>query len=106
MTAAGYQIWWKKYLTSLQITQFVLDMGFVYFATLTWHADRGFLPDMFNFGSCYGTTQAAYFGCVLLTSYLYLFIEFFAKTYINPRAAPQKGAVTAKPAPAGKTKQH
>lgn len=26
MTAAGYQIWWKKYLTSLQITQFVLGM--------------------------------------------------------------------------------
>lgn len=30
--AAGYKVWWKKYLTTLQITQFVLDLGVVYFA--------------------------------------------------------------------------
>lgn len=32
MTAAGYKIWWKKYLTTLQITQFVIDLFIVYFA--------------------------------------------------------------------------
>jgi hypothetical protein len=111
MTASGYQIWWKKYLTSLQITQFVLDMGFVYFATGTWHAHRGFLPSMVNFGYCHGTTQAAYFGCVLLSSYLYLFVEFFTKTYSAPAAvkgAPQmKGAPATKAAPAAvKAKQN
>lgn len=33
MTAAGYKIWWKKYLTTLQITQFVIDLFTVYFAS-------------------------------------------------------------------------
>lgn len=35
MTAAGYKIWWKKYLTTLQITQFVIDLFTVYFASKT-----------------------------------------------------------------------
>lgn len=32
VTAAGGKIWWKKYLTTLQITQFVVDIVVVYFA--------------------------------------------------------------------------
>ena len=32
MTAAGYKIWWKKYLTTLQIVQFIIDLFIVYFA--------------------------------------------------------------------------
>ena len=33
MTTAGYKIWWKKYLTTLQISQFVIDLFVVYFAS-------------------------------------------------------------------------
>ncbi|KAG0313235.1 hypothetical protein BGZ97_010392 [Linnemannia gamsii] len=29
--AAGVRIWWKQYLNTLQIVQFVLDLGFIYF---------------------------------------------------------------------------
>lgn len=32
-TAAGYKIWWKKYVTVMQITQFILDLGLVYFGS-------------------------------------------------------------------------
>lgn len=32
-TAGGRRIWWKKYLTSLQITQFIIDLFAVYFAS-------------------------------------------------------------------------
>jgi len=32
-TAGGRRIWWKKYLTTMQITQFVIDLFVVYFAS-------------------------------------------------------------------------
>lgn len=32
-TAAGYKIWWKRYVTVMQITQFILDLGLVYFGS-------------------------------------------------------------------------
>lgn len=32
-TAGGARIWWKKYLTGLQITQFVIDLFVVYFGS-------------------------------------------------------------------------
>lgn len=86
MTAAGYKIWWKKsvspllslcarpdetpwyrYLTTLQITQFVIDLFTVYFASYSyfaWTYARGSLPTL---GSCAGTEGAAIFGCALLS---------------------------------------
>lgn len=76
MTAAGYKIWWKKYLTSLQITQFVIDLFVVYFASYSY-ATAEYLPGWPTYGSCSGTEGAAIFGCTLLTSYLFLFIAFY-----------------------------
>lgn len=32
-TAAGYKIWWKRYVTVMQISQFILDLGLVYFGS-------------------------------------------------------------------------
>jgi hypothetical protein len=33
-TAAGYTITWKKYITTMQISQFVIDLFVVYFACM------------------------------------------------------------------------
>lgn len=90
MTAAGYKIWWKKYLTTLQITQFVVDLFVVYFASYSY-ATAEYLPNWPTYGSCSGTEGAAIFGCVLLTSYLFLFIAFYKKTY-NAQASAKATA--------------
>ncbi|GAA5896519.1 elongation of very long chain fatty acids protein [Sporobolomyces salmoneus] len=94
MTAAGYKIWWKKYLTTLQITQFVIDLFIVYFASYAYFAATYF-PTWPTPGSCAGTEGAAIFGCALLTSYLFLFIAFYKKTYNAQVAAGKKKAVAA-----------
>jgi hypothetical protein len=36
-TAAGYKIWWKRYVTVMQISQFILDLGLVYFGSAFMH---------------------------------------------------------------------
>jgi len=78
-TAGGKKIWWKKYLTTMQITQFVVDLFAVYFGTYSRFAFQHWkLPNM---GDCAGTEAAALFGCGVLTSYLFLFIKFYIDTY-------------------------
>ncbi|KZV77174.1 GNS1/SUR4 membrane protein [Peniophora sp. CONT] len=83
MTAAGYKIWWKKYLTSMQIAQFIIDLFIVYFGTYSYFVAT-YWPHMPNMGSCAGTEGAALFGCGLLSSYLLLFINFYIQTYKKP----------------------
>lgn len=81
---------WKMFVTTIQIVQFVVDLLAIYYATYALVAQRhsGWLPYV---GSCHGSAFAALFGCLLLTSYLGLFINFFIKTY-----RPKKGAKAAK----------
>ncbi|CAO3615723.1 unnamed protein product [Cunninghamella blakesleeana] len=79
-TASGAKIWWKKYLTTLQITQFIIDLVAVYYCTYTFYANSYF-PWMPNSGTCSGEATAAFFGCGLLSSYLVLFIKFYKNTY-------------------------
>ncbi|KAF8311958.1 elongase of fatty acids ELO [Clavulina sp. PMI_390] len=76
-TAGGAKIWWKKYLTSMQITQFVIDLVGIYYAA--YHH--------FVTGSCAGTPTAALSGVALLTSYLFLFVDFYIRTYNAPKGA-------------------
>jgi len=80
-TAGGKRIWWKKYLTTMQITQFVVDLLAVYFGTYSRYASRMNLPSI---GDCAGTESAALLGCGVLTSYLLLFIKFYIDTYRKP----------------------
>merc|ERR1711939_31769 len=100
MTAAGYKIWWKKYLTTLQITQFVIDLFTVYFASYSYFSAT-YWPTWPTMGSCAGTEGAAIFGCALLTSYLFLFIAFYKATYKQQGAA--RAAKTAAASVAKKT---
>ncbi|KAH8084681.1 putative fatty acid elongase [Filobasidium floriforme] len=91
-TAGGAKIWWKKYLTTLQITQFVIDLFVVYFASYTHFAMSrfSFLPNM---GDCAGSESAALFGVGLLSSYLFLFIAFYRATYKAGNVNKTKRAV-------------
>ncbi|KAG6899503.1 hypothetical protein C0993_009678 [Termitomyces sp. T159_Od127] len=88
-TAGGAKIWWKKYLTTMQITQFVIDLVLVYFGTYS-HMIFKYFPDTLPFvGDCAGSEGAAVFGCALLTSYLGLFINFYLQTYKRPVSFPK-----------------
>lgn len=79
-SARGIRIWWKKYITMLQIIQFVIDLGFVYFASYTYFTSTYF-PHMPSAGSCAGEEFAAFAGMGILSSYLLLFISFYFATY-------------------------
>ncbi|KAI8977882.1 GNS1/SUR4 family-domain-containing protein [Pilobolus umbonatus] len=88
-TAAGAKIWWKKYLTTLQITQFIIDLFVIYFCTYTYFSYT-YWPHLPNMGNCSGTETSAIFGCALLSSYLVLFINFYRITYKAKQAAVLK----------------
>ncbi|KAK2745977.1 hypothetical protein FQN55_005799 [Onygenales sp. PD_40] len=79
-SARGIRIWWKKWITILQITQFVIDLGFVYFASYTYFTSTYF-SWMPNAGNCAGEEFAAFSGLIILSSYLLLFISFYFATY-------------------------
>jgi len=68
----GFDVWWKKYLTSAQIVQFCLDL--VAIATW-WYYYLGLKKQ------CNGTVPALLFANFVLASFLLLFVNFYRKTY-------------------------
>lgn len=100
--ARGVKVWWKEWITRLQITQFVLDLGkqpatkankitlyatcltlltgFVYFACWDyWSSTHA--PWLPHVGKCAGDPVAAVMGSTILSSYLVLFVLFYINTY-------------------------
>jgi len=65
-------IWWKKYLTSLQIIQFILDDS----ANLSWVYYK-----VYEEKTCSGSWSGFWFGVLVIGSFLILFIQFFKSTY-------------------------
>ena len=93
-SARGIRIWWKKYITVMQILQFVIDLGFVYFASYTYFTSRYF-PWLPNKGACAGEEFAAFAGMAILSSYLLLFISFYIATYNKPAKKGRTRATSA-----------
>ncbi|KAK8061444.1 hypothetical protein PG994_007810 [Apiospora phragmitis] len=79
-SARGVKVWWKEWITRLQIAQFVIDLGFIYFACWDYYASE-YAPWLPHVGRCAGKPLAAVMGCVILSSYLVLFIMFYIATY-------------------------
>lgn len=80
MSALKIRVWWKKYLTKIQISQFVIDVTVIGYAYAT------FIRAGLDENVCYGTTTGALVGLGILFSYLLLFIRFYVQTYTKPRS--------------------
>jgi len=63
--------WWKKYITSMQIVQFMLDI----IAHYSWYYYHSFTPN------CHGSLTALHFSNAIVLSFLLLFIKFYRDTY-------------------------
>lgn len=87
LAALRIRVPWKKAVTTMQISQFVLDLGVVYFASYSYFVYEYNLP-LPALGSCAaGKEHAVWSGCAILTSYLFLFIAFYQRTYHQRVAA-------------------
>ncbi|KDQ19242.1 hypothetical protein BOTBODRAFT_635776, partial [Botryobasidium botryosum FD-172 SS1] len=77
-TAGGRRIWWKKHLTTMQITQLVIDIDnlFIVLCADYSYIAATYFPHLPHQGNCYGKENATVIGSTLLTSYLFLFINF------------------------------
>ncbi|KAJ1468645.1 hypothetical protein T484DRAFT_1854794 [Baffinella frigidus] len=89
------QPWWKRYLTQLQIVQFVVDIA-------AWTLEGapmgvGIIPRTqegatVGAGTILGTLEGATVGVGIIGSYLVLFIIFYANTYYARKAKGSKGS--------------
>jgi len=87
--ALGFDCWWKKYLTMMQIVQFVAAVAACLFVLSS--------RILYDFGvpftyRCHGDYFGACFGVAILLSYLYLFIVFYRSNYKDKRLTKAKDA--------------
>jgi len=70
-------LWWKKYLTTMQIVQFCLDLALCL---------PFFYHELILGNDCSGHSYVLGFSNAVLISFLILFINFFQKTYTEKKA--------------------
>lgn len=83
MASLGRQVWWKKYLTTCQIVQFVVDVFACSLSLALRHNAEARMNWFPGNTWCGGDYWGAYFGIGLLFSYLVLFVQFFIATYLR-----------------------
>lgn len=69
----GRDIWWKRYLTQMQITQFIGGL----IVSVTWCYFKLTTPQ----GHCQGSWTIYFIGIVVVLSFLYLFCDFYIARY-------------------------
>lgn len=85
--ALGSTVWWKRYLTTMQIIQFVLDLVACYYATYFFYSAGTRV--------CRTGNIAVISGDFVITSYLFLFIHLYVYLYLlsgGNRKRREKGA--------------
>jgi fatty acid elongase 3 len=74
MAILKVDVWWKKYITMMQIIQFVLVLT-LHTTSFLWH--YLYTKNCNSFDDTWGNQ----FGITVIASYLVLFIHFYAQTY-------------------------
>lgn len=87
--ALRIDVWWKRYLTMLQITQFVVALiGCCGGLTFKMLANLGILEStQYN---CHGDYSIAIFGLGILATYLILFIDLYNNSYKKNKKGSRK----------------
>jgi fatty acid elongase 3 len=74
----GRNLWWKIYLTQLQMIQFVINfMGLMYYFYLK------------QFTTCAGTYYGAFLCLWVMTTFFLLFLRFYLRTYTQRKPKTQ-----------------
>jgi len=85
VSTMGIHPWWKKYITTGQIVQFIAGLSF---------ATPQFYLYYTTNGNCGGDIRLAWISQIVATSFLFLFINFYIKTY-KSGARPLRPAAAA-----------
>ncbi|KOS13680.1 fatty acid elongase [Malassezia pachydermatis] len=82
----GIRCPWKKWITTGQILQFVIDVAVCVYGIYHHYAPQAKI-NLPYVRYCHGEPAAAFSGLAILVSYLFLFILFYKKTYKKPAKA-------------------
>jgi fatty acid elongase 3 len=75
LTERGEKPWWKKYITKVQIVQFIFDMT----THFLWYWYNATTP-----GGCNGFVWVFHFANFVIGSFLVLFLQFYFTSYRRP----------------------
>lgn len=75
LAASGQRVWWKRYITRIQIGQFVTEIVFLFPVCMGYKYI--YYPD------CYGSLRYAIFAFGILGSFLILFLRFYIRSYMK-----------------------